>query len=203
MNATLDTSSVNALPPVILASASPRRARLLEELGIDFQVIPGHTPEAQPEHLTPVEACLLNAYHKARALAKKEPDALVIGADTEVCLCGKVFGKPATREAARRMLTELEGREHQVITGVCMIHLRHHKQRLFAEQTCVKFRHLGADEIDAYLDKIDPLDKAGAYGIQDHGDLIVEQLRGSFSNVVGLPLEKLKTELHRFEETVA
>ncbi len=183
---------------VILASASPRRAELLHELGIDFEVLPGHADESQPEHLTPTEACLLNAYHKARIVAKKHPDAVVIGADTEVVLGQRVFGKPRDRDDAERMLMELESKSHQVITGVCLLHLRAHRQKLFTDQTIVTFRSLGADEIVDYLDKINPLDKAGAYAIQEHGDMIVEHVDGSYSNVVGLPVERLREELREF-----
>jgi len=189
------------LPPVLLASASPRRAELLRQLHLPFEVLSGNPTETQPEHLTPVEACLLNAYHKARSVAKMEPDSLVIGADTEVCLGGRVFGKPANRDEAERMLADLEGKEHQVITGVCMLHLRRHKQKLFAEQTFVKFRSLGADEVGAYLDQINPLDKAGAYAIQEHGEMIVAEIRGSYTNVVGLPIERLRKELDYFVPT--
>lgn len=183
---------------VILASASPRRADLMRELGIDFEVMPGHAEEFQPEHLTPAEACLLNAYHKARAVAKKHPDAIVIGADTEVVLGRRVFGKPRDREEAEQMLLALEGKSHQVITGVCLLHLRHHRQKLFAEQSVVTFRPLGADEVVDYLDRINPLDKAGAYAIQEHGDLVVAHVVGSYSNVVGLPVERLREELQPF-----
>ena len=194
----LDPSIAEQLPPIILASASPRRSQLLRELGVDFQVLPAQADERQPLHLTPMEACLLNAYHKARLIAKKHPDTLVIGADTEVCLGRRVFGKPTDRAAAEAMLSDLEGKEHQVITGVCVLHLRRHQQKLFADQTVVQFRHLGADEIADYLDKINPLDKAGAYAIQEHGDLIVENIRGSFANVVGLPVERLAETLEQF-----
>lgn len=186
------------LPPVILASASPRRSELLRKVVRDLEIVPPETPETQPEHLSPREACMLNAYHKARSLAKKFPDALVIGADTEVYLDGRVFGKPKDRIDAERMLGELEGREHQVITGVCMIHLRRHIQRTFTDTTRVTFKPLGADDIAEYLDQIDPLDKAGAYAIQEHGELIVAKTDGSYSNVVGLPVERVKTELKRF-----
>lgn len=186
------------LPPVILASASPRRAELLRKMVRDLDVMPPETEETQPEHLSPGEGCMLNAYRKARMLAKKCPDALVIGADTEVCLGRKVFGKPRNRRDAERMLSELEGREHQVITGVCLIHLRRHIQRTFAETTRVTFKSLGADEIAEYLDQIDPLDKAGAYAIQDHGAMVVAKTEGSYSNVVGLPVERLKMELNHF-----
>ena len=186
------------LPPVILASASPRRAELLQRFVRKFEIILGYAEEFQPEHLSPREACMLNAYRKARAVAKQFPDALVIGADTEVCLGRRVFGKPKDRADAERMLFELEGKEHKVITGVCLIHLRRHRQRTFAVTTCVTFKSLGADDIAEYLDKINPLDKAGAYAIQEHGELIVRKTEGSVSNVVGLPVERLKKELEKF-----
>ena len=188
-------------PPVILASASPRRAELLREIVPKFTILPGHAEEFQPEHLSPAESCQLNAYRKARVIAKKFPDALVIGADTEVVLGRRVFGKPRDRADARAMLTDLAGREHQVITGVCLIHLRCHRQRSFSVTTRVTFKPLGADEIALYLDRINPLDKAGAYAIQEHGEMIVARTEGSFSNVVGLPVERLREELNRFCET--
>jgi septum formation protein len=186
------------LPPVILASASPRRAELLRDVVREFEVIPGHAEEFQPEHLSPVEAGLLNAYRKARVIAKKFPDALVIGADTEVVLGRRVFGKPRDLADAHAMLTDLAGREHQVITGVCLIHLRSHRQRLFSVTTRVRFKSLRADEIADYLESINPLDKAGAYAIQENGDRIVARTEGSFSNVVGLPVERLREELAKF-----
>ena len=186
------------LPPVILASASPRRAELLRALAPGFEVILGYADEFQPEHLSPSEACMLNAYRKARAVAKRFPDSLVIGADTEVCLERRVFGKPQDRADAARMLAALEGKEHQVVTGVCLIHLRHHRQRTFSIATRVFFKPMGADEIAQYLDRINPLDKAGAYAIQEHGEMIVEKIEGSYSNVVGLPVERLAAELEKF-----
>jgi septum formation protein len=186
------------LPPVILASASPRRAELLRKVVREFEVIPGHAEEFQPEHLSPVEAGLLNAYRKARIIAKKFPDALVIGADTEVVLGRRVFGKPRDLADAHAMLTDLAGREHQVTTGVCLIHLRPHRQRLFSVTTRVRFKSLRTDEIADYLESINPLDKAGAYAIQENGDRIVARTEGSFSNVVGLPVERLREELAKF-----
>jgi septum formation protein len=186
------------LPPIILASASPRRAELLQQVVRKFEVMPGHPKEFQPEHLSPAEACMLNAYHKAHVIAKKFPDALVIGADTEVCLGRRVFGKPKNRAEAEQILFDLQGKEHRVISGVCLIHLRRHRQRTFAVTTRVTFKPLGADEIAAYLDEINPIDKAGAYGIQDHGEMIVQKTEGSISNVIGLPVERLKEELRNF-----
>ncbi|MGA3284433.1 MAG: Maf family protein [Verrucomicrobiota bacterium] len=183
------------LPPLILASASPRRAELLRQLKLNFQVIPGDATEMAHEHLSPWELCQLNAHRKARPVAKKIPDALVLGADTLVFLDDEIMGKPATLAAARRMLTRLQGRTHQVVTGISLIHLRAHRERTFAVSTDVTFRSLTAGQIDIYLARVDPLDKAGAYAIQEHGDLIVAEISGSFSNVVGLPVEQLQAEL--------
>jgi septum formation protein len=164
-------------------------------MGVAFQIVPSHAPELEHGFLTPRELSQLNAYRKARVVAKQHPDSLVLAADTLVCLGSVLFGKPASFEDAERILARLEGRSHQVVTGVCLIHLRHHRQRSFAESTDVTFRPLDARQIRAYLERIDPLDKAGAYAIQEHGDWIVERIDGSFSNVVGLPAERLQAEL--------
>jgi septum formation protein len=162
---------------------------------VNFVVVPSHAPEMQPEHLTARETALINAYRKARHVAKKHPDALVLGADTIVCLGSKMYGKPADRLEAARMLAELQGHTHEVVTGVCLLHLRHHNQHLFAESTEVTFRSLAAHEIDAYLNSVNTLDKAGAYAIQEHGDTIIQEIQGSRSNVIGLPMERLRAEL--------
>src|SRR5437867_4312819 len=151
------------MPSLILASASPRRSELLHELGVEFQVLPAHAEEIHPEHLTPHEICQVNAYRKARAVAKKCPDALVMGADTLVCLGTKVFGKPKDLKEAHQILSQLQGRTHEVVTGVCLIHLRNHRQKSFAESTTVTFRHLHSEQIKRYISKMNPLDKAGAY----------------------------------------
>ncbi len=123
------------LPPLILASASPRRAELLRPLGLDFQAVPSDAAEIFDEQLSPWELCQLNAHRKARVIAKKHPDALVLGADTLVFLDGEVMGKPADLADARRMLTRLQGRTHQVVTGISLIHLRAHRERTFAVST--------------------------------------------------------------------
>jgi septum formation protein len=183
------------LPPLVLASASPRRAELLRELGVEFVVVTGRVVEVQPEHLSPHETAQINAHRKCRAVAKKHPDALVLGADTVVCLGETLFGKPRSMTEAREMLARLQGRTHQVVTGVSLIHLRVHRERLFAVSTTVTFRKLHADQIRRYLTRVNPLDKAGAYAIQEEGDEIVKSIHGSFTNVVGLPLERLREEL--------
>lgn len=183
------------LPPLILASASPRRAELLRALRLEFNIVPGDAVEIFDDHLSPRELCQINAHRKARAVAKKIPDALVLGADTLVFLGREIFGKPRGLVEAEKMLAKLQGRTHQVVTGVSLIHLRAHRERLFAVSTDVMFQPLTAEGINAYLAKINPLDKAGAYAIQEHGEMIVSGISGSYSNVVGLPLEKLKEEL--------
>jgi len=183
------------LPPLILASASPRRAELLRLLKLNFLVVPSAATEILDEQLSPFEVCQLNARRKARAVAKKNPDSLVLGADTLVFLDGEIMGKPASRADAEWMLTRLQGRTHQVVTGISLIHLRAHRERIFAVSTDVMFHPLDAGQIHDYLAKVNPLDKAGAYAIQEHGDLIVSEISGSYSNVVGLPVEQLRIEL--------
>jgi septum formation protein len=187
------------LPPLILASASPRRAELLRQLKLNFQVVPGNATELFDDQLSPQELCQLNAHRKARPVAKKIPDALVLGADTLVFLDGEIMGKPDTLADARRMLARLQGRTHQVVTGVSLIHLRAHRERTFAASTDVTFRPLTTGQINDYLSKMNPLDKAGAYAIQEHGDLIVAEISGSYSNVVGLPVEQLREELNAWK----
>jgi septum formation protein len=194
-------AALKALPPLILASASPRRVELLRQLSFDFTVVPGDVPEIHHDQLTARELCQVNAYRKARATAKSFPDALVLAADTLVHLETALFGKPATLEEAYQMLERLQGRTHQVVTGVCLLHLRKHRQAVFAESTAVTFHPLDAVKIRRYLNQVNPLDKAGAYAIQEQGDLIVEKIVGSYTNVVGLPVERLTTELQAWAAT--
>jgi len=182
-------------PAMILASASPRRAELLRQLGVEFKVVSSEVPEIHHEQLTALEVSQINAYRKARAVAKKLPDTLVLAADTLVCLDTRLFGKPPTLEEAYQMLEELQGRTHQVVTAMCLMHLREHRQKTCAESTAVTFRRLDAPKIRRYLNKVNPLDKAGAYAIQEDGDLIIESISGSYTNVVGLPIERLTAEL--------
>ncbi|MEO7297050.1 MAG: Maf family protein [Verrucomicrobiota bacterium] len=186
------------LPTLILASASPRRSELLRQLDVDFQIIPSDSEEIHNEHLTAAELAQINAYRKARSVSKKFPDSLVLGVDTLVSQGSRLYGKPKDAADARRMLEELQSGTHEVVTGVCLIHLRMHRQRIFAQRTEVTFRSLSSEQIEHYHSKINPLDKAGGYAIQEHGDDIVRHISGSFSNVVGLPLERLSDELHLF-----
>jgi septum formation protein len=146
---------------MILASASPRRVELLKLLGIPFRVEAADITEIAGAHLAPREICLANAAAKARAVAGRWPDRLVIGADTEVALGTQVFGKPASRREAARFLETLSGRSHQVITGVCLMCAGHRFRYSFAESTRVTFHPLTSRQIAAYLRQVDPLDKAG------------------------------------------
>ena len=186
------------LPPLILASTSPRRAELLRRLQVDFTVVPSEATELWHEHLSPLEICQLNAHRKARTVAKKIPDALVLGADTLVFLDDETLGKPRDLADAQRMLQRLQGRLHRVVTGVSLIHLRAHRERLFAVSTDILFHPLDARQIRDYLSMTNPLDKAGAYAIQEHGEKIISHIYGSYSNVVGLPVERLREELQRW-----
>ncbi len=183
------------LPPLVLASASPRRTELLAQLGLRFRVAPARVTEVLASHLSPRELSLLNAGRKARAAARRFPNALILAADTLVCLGVRQFGKPATRAAAARTLAALAGHTHQVVTGVCLLHPRTGRETLFAETTDVTFRRLSPARIRAYLAAVNPLDKAGAYAIQEQGHLIIARIHGSYTNVVGLPLERLRAVL--------
>jgi septum formation protein len=185
-------------PNLILASASPRRADLLRQLGLVFQIAPAALQEVEGEHLSAGEVAQINAYRKARAVSKKHPDALILGVDTVVALGGVIFGKPATLAEAEKMLLTLSGKTHVVVTGVCLIQLRSHRQRTFFEQTEVTFRLLTLEQIRHYHTQVSPLDKAGGYGIQEKGDVLAASVSGSFSNVIGLPLERLEEELAAF-----
>ena len=158
-------------------------------------MVASEVPEVHEPQLTARELAQLNAYRKARAVAKRFPDHLVLGADTLVYLGHRLFGKPRDLAEARRMLEELQSQVHQVVTGVCLIHQRSHRQALLAESTDVRFKALSFQEIECYLQAIDPLDKAGGYAIQEHGATIIESITGSYSNVVGLPLERLRAVL--------
>jgi septum formation protein len=185
-------------PAFILASASPRRAELLRQIGLEFQVIPSNAPEVEGGALSAGEVAQINAYRKARAVSKKHPDAITLGVDTVVALDHQLFGKPASMLEAEQMLLALQGRQHEVVTGVCLIHLRAHRQKVFFDHTDVRFRELNIGQVRHYLAQINPLDKAGGYGIQDQGDVIVESISGSFTNVIGLPLERFQFEWAAF-----
>ena len=183
---------------VVLASNSPRRKELLSGLGIDYEVktLPD-IDESFPEGLSEVETATYIARAKADVYRNiMQPDELIITADTIVWLDGEVMGKPVDGEDARRMLRALSGKTHQVITGVCLMTLD--SQKAFATVTDVTFCHLSEEEIDYYVERYRPMDKAGSYGIQEWiGFVGVESISGSYFNVMGLPIQRLYTELKK------
>jgi septum formation protein len=166
---------------VVLASSSPRRRELLNLIGIAHESMrPRETPRRHAERL---------ARDKASAVAMRDPDLITIAADTIVVINRKVLGKPADKEEAARMLAMLSGKEHTVISAVAVS--RGKKLRSAIEEVKVKFRRLREDEIDAYIATGEPMDKAGAYGIQGYGATIVERVEGDYFAVMGLPLVRL------------
>lgn len=182
--------------PVVLASASPRRRELLAQAGVVFEVVPSPAEEIHDASLKPEVLCEHNAVLKAEAVAAVRPDATVIGSDTLVFIDDEPLGKPADLDEARTMLRKLAGRVHRVCTGVCVI-FPGGERKVFHGSTDVTFRPLDDAEIDAYFALVNPLDKAGAYGIQEHGDRIVERIEGSFDNVMGLPVDLVVAVLER------
>ncbi len=173
--------------PIILASASPRRSALLREAGPTFASMRIMTSDVE-EGNDPLE----NAMRKAEAVAKLNPQALVIGADTVIRFEGETIGKPADLEDAKRILARLSGRTHDVATGVCVRCVEAGILVRFEEATHVRFRTLTHEIIDKYVQDVNVLDKAGAYAIQEHGEDIIESIDGSLTNVIGLPVERLK-----------
>ncbi|HHT71239.1 MAG: Maf family protein [bacterium] len=185
---------------LILASQSPRRKELLANLGVSFEVIPSREEEAGVLASDPGQLVEALARRKAEAVASALPadqELLVIGADTIVILDGTILGKPKNVGQAAVMLQGLSGRWHQVLTGVAVSDPESGCTLTAHEVTEVKFRSLTAEEIAAYVATGEPLDKAGAYGIQDKGALLVERIQGCYFNVVGLPLVKLAGLLAR------
>jgi septum formation protein len=177
---------------LILASSSPRRIQLLREANFDPEVVRPEVEEVTSAFLTPSELVRFNARLKAAAVAQRYPEAIVLGADTLVALGTEVFGKPRDIDDANRMLTKLVGKTHQVITGIALIEASRGRTTLRAVSSSVTFRTLSRTQIDAYLKIVDPLDKAGAYAAQNSANIIIERINGSFSNVVGLPMELVR-----------
>ncbi len=186
-----------ARPLLILASASPRRRTLLAEHGYDFEVrVPHGVEEIAPAHLSPGETVLANARAKARAGLAQTPDAVVLGVDTEVFFEGRVLGKPVDMTAAFTMLRRLNGLTHEVYSGVWIA--GQEKERGFIEVTSVRFHCRTDAELKRYLERIHPLDKAGSYAAQEDRGEMIAAVEGSFSNVIGLPMERLRVELRGF-----
>jgi septum formation protein len=194
--------SLLALPaPLVLASASPRRKKLLEQIGLEFQVkVSAFDEDSVPTHLPPPDYVQLLAQSKARAVAQNlDFKAIVIGADTTVIVGGQILNKPADAADAARMLGLLSNRTHEVCTGIALIETATNRIITDVCRTEVRFRALDTVEISGYVASGSPLDKAGSYGIQDDfGAVFVQEIRGCYYNVVGLPLELLYRRLRDF-----
>ena len=180
--------------PIILASKSPRRQELLQLMGIDFKVVLRDVDESYPAGLSPSEIAVYIAEKKAKAFDEVIDNEIVITADTIVSLEGKILGKPDNEAHAFEILSDLSGKRHEVITAVSL--LKNHKLTSFYEVSEVFFKVLSPEQIKYYVSTYSPMDKAGAYGIQEWIGLVaVEKIKGSYSNIVGLPTQRLYEEL--------
>jgi septum formation protein len=186
------------MKPLILASSSPRRIDLLRSAGFELEVVPASIKELNCNYFTPSELTIFNALQKAISVGRRFPSRVIIGADTLVALGSRIFGKPRDMEDANRMLSSLVGKTHEVVTGVVLIHGERKQWVAEAIRTAVTFRPLSRLEIEEYLKFAEPLDKAGAYAAQSSPELIIQRTEGSFTNVMGLPVEFVKEALAGF-----
>ena len=187
------------MPKLILASSSPRRRELLSMLGLEFSIDVSDLDEVIEEGLAPNEVVRQLASQKATAVAKRQPpetsDTLILAADTIVVLDGRILGKPVDRNEAIEMLSRLQGNRHEVFTGVCLIHLPSGRVQSEFERTEVTMAPLLRSEIEHYVDTLEPMDKAGAYGIQGFGATIIEGITGDYFTVMGLPVRRVSLML--------
>ena len=182
----------------MLASSSPRRAALLNEGGFEFEITSPRVEEKFSRTLTLRELTLWNAIRKGMSIAQTRPDAVVLAADTLVSLENQIIGKPVNLDDAVRILQRLSGRTHEVCSAVAIYQQTAGKSAVFHENSHVRFHRLSDTAIEDYLSKVEPLDKAGAYGAQGSGAEIIAKIEGSFTNVVGLPMERTVAELAKF-----
>jgi septum formation protein len=182
----------------ILASHSPRRRELLTAAGFEFETVSTGVAEKSDTHLTLRELTICNALRKGASVARLHPGSVVLAADTLVALDGEVIGKPRDLEDAAQILQRLSGRTHEVCSAVFISQLAANRSACFQEISRVRFRRLSRREIDNYFAKVNPLDKAGAYAAQGHGAEIIARIDGSFTNVVGLPMEETICALRKF-----
>jgi len=183
---------------IILASASPRRKEILEKTGLKFKVDESDYEEKTDPGLKPHDLTRFLSREKASDVARRYGDAIVIAADTIVVLRGRLFGKPRNEEHAKEMLKAMSGKAHSVITGFTIIDTAGKKEISRSVESKVFFKRLSADEIEAYIRSGEPLDKAGAYGVQGLGAVLIKKIEGDFFNVMGLPLDALAESLKKF-----
>lgn len=181
---------------IVLASASPRRRELIKHITDDVLCVPSGEEETLPDGIGALETAEFLATIKAKSVAKDYPDAVVIGCDTVVILDDKILSKPESEQDAYNKLRTLSSRKHKVVTGCCL--MDSDRIKTFREETFVEFYSLSDEEIWSYIETGSPMDKAGAYGIQDKGSLFVKGIEGDYFNVVGLPVARLYRELKEF-----
>lgn len=198
MNQSFISPLIKLPKPLVLASASPRRAELLRLLNLPFMVCPSSIAEDGVRQLLPDQQAIHLAIRKAQAVAAVVNWGIVVGADTIVEMDGQIFGKPVDAAHARDMLRQLSGRTHHVFTGLALLECPDGRLVSDVERTAVTFRSLADDEIAAYVSSGAPMDKAGAYGIQDFSAIFAERIDGCFYNVVGFPLTKFYLALRDF-----
>ena len=186
---------------IILASASPRRAELLKQIGLDFQVCPSGLSETVATPTSPAEVVEELALKKAQTVGRRFNRGLIIGADTVVAINRKIIGKPENNRHAIEILSQLSGNHHEVVTGVSLLDLEKERQIVWSEHTLVHFRKLRESEILEYVSSHDVSDKAGAYGIQEKAAAFVSRVEGCYFNVVGLPLASLVEKLWELSES--
>ena len=179
---------------LVLASASPRRRQILENAGYQVEVRVSQADESLPDGISPAQAVEYLAKTKAHAV-KREANEVLVAADTVVVLDGIILGKPADEADAKRMLLALSGRRHEVYTGVCLLY--NEKEEVFSERTEVEFFPLHENQISEYIKTGEPMDKAGAYGIQGRGCLFVKGITGDYYNVMGLPVSSLYRKIEK------
>ena len=184
--------------PIILASASPRRQELLASLGLSFEIKISDVDESMDDQMSPVQQVEQLAERKARAVAAQLNQGLVIGADTLVVLNQSVLGKPADRQEAMEMIERLQGRSHEVFTGLAVMDVATGKTVVTHQVTAVRFKPMTAEEIERYVDTGESYDKAGAYAVQGKASIFIDSIRGCYFNIVGLPVAKLADVLKLF-----
>ncbi len=183
---------------LILASGSPRRIELLKMLGCKFKIIPSKIEEKINPRLSPIQNVKRLSRQKALDVASRVVEGIIIAADSIVVLNGEILGKPKNIKDAEKMLRKLSNKEHQAITGVAVINAKTKKIAQDTAITRVRIRKLNKGLIKRYFEAVNPLDKAGAYAIQENGAMLIETINGSYSNVIGLPLDKLNKLLEKF-----
>jgi septum formation protein len=184
--------------PFILASASPRREELLRSVGLKFQIIPGHVNEDQLHGESPHAHVKRLSHDKAMVIANKYPKALVLGADTIVVIDNLILGKPKSKKQARQMLERLSGRKHTVFTGFTIVCAETGISKTKIVRSAVQFKKISPEEMDWYVNCDEPYDKAGGYAVQGKGAYFIKTIRGSYTNVIGLPLCEVLEEFKKF-----